>query len=321
MGKKLLKKKNHFKKKRIIIEQDRDYFNLKRSDKIKSLKHLRPKKPIVEQVAENLSSDDEDIDYKQLLEKKINDFLAAKNKDIKNNKIRKKWNYNKPVRSSLKTMNPHYSKEEKQKKLGELVINLKHKIDKEIIVDYLNGYEVPNSVYWPSLNNLMYLCKSNSFEPNEKSDKYIQELVNNKYFMFYAYVIYQVEDKNKNVTYYHYLNMKFWKQPTLTTNNLKEYELLDIKEKKEIVRIITGCRGACNTYSKLYTFKNYDKYYFQKKIVKKIKELNYYIYDYNDKYHTKIIPLNKKNVVIKNTEGITGSDLKSVDDINCDNFI
>ena len=270
MGKKLIKRKIHVKKKRISFNEDRDYFNLKRSDKIKSLKHLRPKKPIVEQVVEKLSSDDEDIDYKQLLEKKINDFLLRKNKDIKNNKNRKKWKYNKPVRSSLKTMNPHYSKEEKQKKLGELLINLKHKIDKEIIVDYLNGYEVPDSVYWPSLNNLMYLCKSNSFEPNEKSDKYIQDLVNNKYFMFYAYVIYEVEDKNKNITYYHYLNMKFWKQPTLTTNNLKEFELLDIKEKKEIVRIITGCRGACNTYSKLYTFKNYDKYYFQKKIVKKI---------------------------------------------------
>ena len=67
MGKKLIKKKIHVKKKRIIIEQDRDYFNLKRSDKIKSLKHLRPKKPIVEQVVEKLSSDDEDIDYKELL--------------------------------------------------------------------------------------------------------------------------------------------------------------------------------------------------------------------------------------------------------------
>ena len=318
-----MRKKISLKKKRISKKEIRDYYNITATDNVRSLKHLRKKKPVVNAVVEpviEINPDPDEVDYKKLLENKIKECQDCKNKDTKNNNDSIKSD-NKIMRSSLKTIIPKYSNEEKEKQLNEYSITLKNKFDKEIITDYLNGYNVPDTVYWPSLNNHIYILKADSEDIDEKTEKYIKDIVTNKYFMFYAYIIYIVEDKNKKKTYYHYLNMKFWKQPSLTTNNFKEYELLNIRGKNEINRIITGCKGGCNTYSKMYMFKNYDKYYFNKKIVKKIKELNNYIIEYNSKYNSDILLLNRNNVFIENAEGIEGSDIKTVNDIKLDNFI
>ena len=81
-----MRKKISLKKKRISKKEIRDYYNITATDNVRSLKHLRKKKPVVNAVVEpviEINPDPDEVDYKKLLENKIKECQDCKNKDTK----------------------------------------------------------------------------------------------------------------------------------------------------------------------------------------------------------------------------------------------